>query len=240
MAEKFEFDPEFQEVILKFTVTDKKGYKALQLYSDTYFDMLHHAVIAAALKRYFKKNKKVPEKAFLKEYIRHLYNSHKDFAKVGKEDKKEINETIERIYDGPTTGGEEVLEKVRRFAQFVNFKAELEQINVLDYDQYEKSINKLKAAINIGREDEKESGIYVVGGMPDRAHKRDLVRLIYETPFRQLNKLLNSGGLAPGSLIMLMGEAKRFKTGLLLNLCKFFTSTSRTQKKLSLLDQNKL
>ena len=220
--EKFEFDPEFQEVILKYTVTDRKGYKALQLYQDSYFTLLHHAAIAYALKKYFKKHKRVPEKPFLKEHVRALYTTNPEFRKFSKDDKKEVNDTIDKIYTEPVSGAEEILEKVRKFAQFVNFKEELEKIDVLDFDAYDTSINKLRAAINIGRQDETNHGIYLVEGMKDRAHRRDLYKQIFETPFKQLNNLLNGGGLTPAALVMLIGEAKRFKTGALLNIAKFY------------------
>jgi len=231
--EKFEFDHEFQEVILQYTVTDRRGYKALQLYKDTYFDLMTHAAVAFALRKYYKKHKRVPDKPFLKEFVRHLYQSLSSFQKFTKDEKKEINELIERIYSGPTQGGDEIMDKVRKFAQFVNFKSKLETIDVLDYDSYDKAVNELKAALNIGRESETEYGTFVIDGIKDRAHKRDLYRQIYETPFKQLNHLLNGGGLTPHALVMLIGEAKRFKTGFLLNLCKYYM---RRKKKIIYFD----
>jgi hypothetical protein len=67
---KFEFGTDFQELILQYTVTDPKGFKALELYDDTYFVLIPHSIIALALKRYYKKHKNIPEESYLREFLR--------------------------------------------------------------------------------------------------------------------------------------------------------------------------
>lgn len=233
VKQKFDFNPDFQELILQYTVTDKKGYKALELYEDSFFSLTPHAVIAYGLKKYYKKAKRVPEKPFLRETLRSLYQTNKTLIKLSLDDKKEIDDTINRIYSSTTTAGSEVMQKIVAFAQFVNFKAEIENIDVLDYESYTQAIDKLRSAINIGKSEDESYGTYLVDGMKDRAHKRDIYKLVNPTPFWQLNRTLNAGGLPPGSIILIAGEAKRFKTGFLVNVAKFYL---RRKKKVLYVD----
>src|SRR5882757_4443140 len=97
---KFEFGIDFQELILQYTVTDKRGYKALELYEDGYFATLEHQVIAFALKKYYKKKKRIPEEPFLRETLRVLYTSSSKemFSALSEEDNDLIDKTISKLY----------------------------------------------------------------------------------------------------------------------------------------------
>lgn len=226
---KFEFGIDFQELILKYTVTDKKGYKALELYEDGYFGLMEHAVIAFALKKYYKKRKRIPEETYLRETVRVLYvsSSKELFSALTDEDRDTIDKSISRIYQGHVTDSDTVLEKVINFARFSKFKDEMEKIDINSYDSYEAGITKLNAANNIGNILEDDYGTPVVGGIKDRAHKRDQQENINPTPLWQYNRLLNSGGLTIGSVVLIAAQAKRFKTGFLLNMCKLLMRRKR-------------
>lgn len=216
---KFEFGVEFQELILQYTVTDKKGFKALELYEDSYFTVLHHAIIAHALKKYYKRKKKVAEEPILKEIIRVLYIKGKEtFSSLTENDKGTVDRIINRIYSRPLTDPSEVLEKIINFARYVKFKDEMEKVDITKYDSYEASLAKLRAANNVGSAVIEDYGVFIVKGMPDRAHNRDKLSKVYPTPFWQFNRLLNAGGFSPGTTIMIAAEAKRFKTGFLINI----------------------
>lgn len=220
---KFEFGIEFQELILQYTVTDKKGYKALELYEDSYFTTLHHAIIAYGLKKYYKKKKKVADEPILKEIIRVLYIKGKEtFASLTESDRGTVDRIINRIYSRPLADPGEVVDKVINFARFVKFKEELEKIDITKFDSYEASIKNLRAANNIGNQIQEDYGVFIVKGMPERAHNRDKLSQVYPTPVWQFNKLLNAGGLSPGTVIMVAAEAKRFKTGFLINMARLY------------------
>lgn len=219
---KFEFGIDFQELILKYTVTEKKGYKALELYEDGYFALMEHAVIAFALKKYYKKRKRIPEEVLLKETVRVLYvsSSRELFSALTDEDRDIIEKTISRLYIGTVPDPETILEKCINFARFAKFKDEMQKVDINKYDSYTASIDKLNAANNIGNALEDDYGTDLVGGIKDRAHKRNQQEDIYPTPFWQYNKFLNSGGLTIGSVVLIAAQAKRFKTGFLVNLAR--------------------
>lgn len=225
---KFEFGIDFQELILQYTVTDKLGYKALELYEDTYFTVIHQAIIAYGLKKYYKKKKKIPEETILRETLRVLYSSdRKDFSNLKAEDKDKIDKLVTKLYNKPVGDSTEVLDKIINFARYVKFKEVMENVDINRYDSYEQSITQLTAANRVGTQIQEDYGVFVVSGMPDRAHKRDLLNECYATPFWQMNKLLNSGGTFLGNIILIVAEAKRFKTGALLNISKFLMRRKR-------------
>ena len=57
---KFEFGVDFQWDLLRFTVQDKNGYRAIKKFTDGYFTLLEHSIIAHALTDYHKKEKRIP------------------------------------------------------------------------------------------------------------------------------------------------------------------------------------
>lgn len=226
--DKFKFGQDFQELILRYTVTDPAGFKALAFYEDSYFTLIYHGVIAFALKKYYKKNKRVPEQAYLKETLRVLYQSDKVFnLNLTEEDRSDINNIVEQIYSKPVSEPEPILRKIVDFSRYVRFKAELENVDINNFDSYEAAIQKFKAANNIGVELENNNGTFLVKGMNDRAHKRDISHLVNPTPFTQMNQLLNSGGLARGSVIVIMSKEKRFKSGFLINTARGYLARKK-------------
>lgn len=216
---KFEFGTDFQELILQYTVTDKvNGKKALKLYDDSYFTLLHHAIIAFCLKKFFKKKSRIPSETVLRETLRVFYMGDKLSQNLNDDDKALIDKTITHIYSKNVPDGDVIMEKCRNFARFVAFKKEMENIDINNYDAYSAAAERLKKAQNIGSEDEENWGTFVVSGMQDRAHNRDKELSVFPTPYWQFNKLLNGGGTTKGNVVMLMSQAKRFKTGAMINL----------------------
>lgn len=217
--DKFKFGIDFQELILQYTVTDTLGFKTLHLLEDSYFTLVvPHQIIAYSLKKYYKQHKHTPEETYLREYMRSIYDREKIFdISLTQEDKESISDTISKIYEKPVSHPEEIITKCVDFARYVKFKEELEQVDIENFDSYEASINKFKSAINIGIDLQKHYGTFVVEGIKDRAYKRNMAHLVNPSPFRQINKLLNSGGFTRGSVICFMGKEKRFKTGMMIN-----------------------
>ena len=225
---KFEFGTDFQELILQYTVSQTKGHKALELYEDSYFTLTQHAVIAYALKKYYKKKKRIAEEPYLREQLRTLYASDKEmFAALTEEDHSAIDKIVSRIYHKQIKDTESILEKIINFARYVQFKDEIEKVDINKYDSYEGAIKKLVAANKIGNSLEKNYGTFLVAGMPDRAYKRDQLEMVMETPFWQMNQLLNSRGFPKGAVIMIAGQAKRFKTGFMVNVARYLMRRKR-------------
>ena len=72
---KFPFGVDFQQSILQFSVTDKQGYKAIELFNEDYFTLLEHSIIAHVLKRYYKLKRSIPSKVILREKLRALFRT---------------------------------------------------------------------------------------------------------------------------------------------------------------------
>lgn len=219
--EKFQFDLEFQEAILQFTLTDSKGYKALKLYDDSHFTLITDSIIAFALKEYYKAKKTIPSRVVLREKLRQLLETP-EFRGLPANEKNDVFLKVNRLFQGTIKGGDTILEEVRKFSQYVEFKSVLEDVDVKSYSSYAKYITSFQKAISKGNDQLDNKGIYLVRGAKDRPYQRDISQQIKPTPLWQLNRLLNGGGFSKGNLIMVMAKAKRFKTGILLNLARYY------------------
>jgi hypothetical protein len=232
--EKFQFNTDFQENLLQYTVSDKNGYRALQLYEDSYFTLLEHQIIAKALKDFFKKKKRVPQsKALLKEQLRKMFMT-KDFINaLSVEDKSNINRVVNKIYRGNVKDGDELFESTIKFAQYVKLKSTIDKVNLNDFNQYEVFSNQVRKAITIGTEFKEGKGVLLIQGIKDRHHRRKFQDDIIPSPFWQLNKLTNGGGYSKGTVIVLIGPEKEFKTGMLINIARNYI---RCRKKVLYID----
>ena len=91
MADKFQYTTEFQESILKYTVKNQDGYKALRLYEPEYFDLIEHQAIAHTIKLNFSQYKTIPSSpTTLKELCNDLYQRREWSKAITKEDKTRI------------------------------------------------------------------------------------------------------------------------------------------------------
>jgi hypothetical protein len=220
-SNKFQFGIDFQELILKYTLTEEKGFKILSLYEDSYFTLISHAIIAYAIKKYYKKKKRIPEEPFLRETLRNLYQSeNKSFTHLSPTDHEEIDRLVSSLYIGRITDPDSVIDGCIKFAKYVTFKANLESVDIDNYDSYAGSITKFQMVNSIGDDLVEDYGTWLVGGMKDRAYRRDQDHGINSSPFWQMNRLLNSGGILQGNLIVFISKEKKFKTGALINVCR--------------------
>jgi len=218
---KFGFGQDFQENILQYTVTDKNGYRALKLYDDSYFDLLEHQIIAAALKGYFRKKKRIPQsKVVLREELRLMLMSKQFSDVITKEDKSRINKVLNIIYAEPVKDGDDIFANIVNFAQYVKLKDTIEKVNLTNFAQYQTFSNQIRKAITVGDEYKDDKGLFLIGGIRDRQISRKSNDNIVPTPFNQLNRLTNAGGYEKGSVIVIIGPEKEFKTGLLVNTAR--------------------
>ena len=215
---KFDFTTDFQLDLLKYTVLDRNGYKALELYQDSYFSLTSHAFIAHVLKTYYKKKHKIPGKTILVEETMRTFNSKDYTNNLTDEDRKEILDIINRIYKGVVTDGDEIIEKTEKFAQFVDLKDSIESVDLLDYDGYDTFSRKVLKAVSPRLQKLEERGSFLVKDVRHRQLKRMDSSSIIPTPFWQVNRLTNAGGYAKGSIIVVLDRSKKFKTGMLVNV----------------------
>lgn len=215
---KFDFTIDFQLDLLKYTVLDKNGYKALELYEDSYFSVTHHAIIAHALKTYYKRKRKVAGKAILLEEVTRLFNSRDYVNNITDNDREEILDTVNKLYKGVVTDGDEILEKTERFANYVELKDCVENVDLLDYNSYEPFARKIQKAISPRIRKIEERGSFLIKDIKQRQLRRKDTSSIIPTPFWQVNKLTNAGGYSKGSIIVVLDRSKKFKTGMLVNV----------------------
>lgn len=231
---KFKFTVEFQLDLLRYTVSDKNGYKALELYDDSYFTLTEHAVIAYAIKGYYKRKKAVPGKTILIEELIKTFN-HREFVNnLIDDDRKEILTITESLYKGIIQDGDEILANTEKFAQYVDLKHEVENINLLDYEQYEVFSRKIQKAISPRIQTIEERGSFLIKDVRSRQIRRKERSSIVSMPWRQLNRLTNADGYARNSIMVVLDAAKEFKTGVLVNIAKRYLKSQK--KKILVID----
>lgn len=226
--QKFAFGIDFQESILQYIVCNRKGYSIINLIQDSYFTLLPHQFIAFTIKKYAKKKKRIPGKVTLKEYLRQLYNNKAYQKYLTPEMRQEVDEVTERIYKGIPKDGDDIQEECVKFAQYVELQSVLENADTEDYTQYSNLQKKIQGAISIGKNIDGHKGIRLIKDVQTRILNRDSEGDVFVTPYWQLNRSQNGGGIKKHSLIMFMGKAKRFKTGTLIN---FAIACLRRRKK---------
>lgn len=217
--DKFEFDVSFQWEIIKYILLDKHGYKVLSLVSFEYFDLDDQKIIVKAIQRYFKrKSRIVPASGYLNEELRYLFKT-KDYAKLFTEfDRSRIQKKARLIFKVAPKDPEEVYEKCKAFASFVQMKTALENFDVQNFEQYTNNIAKLQKAVNVGQGLNEKKGSLMVSASRIRILERHQSKDIIPTPWPQLNALTNAGGYTKGSIITIVDRPKKGKTMALINI----------------------
>ena len=221
MGDKFRFSVDWQFDLLKFTVTDKHGFKALKLYNDDYFTLLEHQVIAYALKRYYKNKKKIPKnKNVFREYLDNIVRSERFNEELTESDLKEIYDLVNDLFTGYVKDGDEVLESCQEFVSYTEMKDLVENLDINNFNQYKNFAKKALSIISKGEINKKDKGMFLVKDIKERQFNRQDRGSIIPTPFRQVNKSTNAGGYSKGSIIVLLDRPKRSKTAALINVAR--------------------
>ena len=232
---KFKFTTEFQLDLLRFTAQDRNGYKALELYDDSYFTLTEHAVLAHNFKKFYKKKKKIPGQVIFHEELLKTLDSREFINNLSDEDRKEIISLGKKLYEGIVRDGDEILQNAEKFAQFVDLKEAVEEVDLLNYEQYEPFSRKIQKAISPKLKKLNERGNFLVADIKVRQLNRQDRSPIVPTPFEQINALTNAGGYTKGSILVVLDRAKHFKTGMLVNLARGYL-TSHLHKKILVID----
>lgn len=215
---KFKFTTEFQLDLLKYTVQDKNGYKAIGLYEDSYFVLIEHSIIAYTLKRYYKRKKSIPGITILLEELNKTFDKAEFTNNITDEDRDNILKIANKLYKGVVNDGDEILANTEKFAQYVDLKHEIENINLLDYEQYDVFSKKVQKAISPRLRTIDDMGSFLVKDVRHRQARRKERSSIIPMPWKQLDRLTNAGGYARGSIMVILDKAKKFKTGALVNI----------------------
>lgn len=230
---KFQFDLEFQSEILHYTIREPLGYRMFALFDESYFESLSHSLIAYALRTYFRKHKKIPSRPVIKEHIRKLYSTKREFSDLDNEIKDEVTELINYYYKEPVKDPEEIFTSTRDFKQYTELTHIVERADLTDFENYRKFADKIQKAINIGENATNNDGIFIYKEFLERQQRRRQNPDVVPLPYWQMNHLTNAGGYPRGSLITIIGKGKRFKTAALVNIAAGYT---RMRKKVAYID----
>jgi KaiC/GvpD/RAD55 family RecA-like ATPase len=234
MDKEFKFSTDYQFDILKYTVTDKNGFKALELYDDSNFSLIEHGLIAFALKSYYKGKKKIPKnKNLFKEHILDTIKSEKFHTELTKADKDNILGLVDQMYEGYVKDGDELLEGCRDFVSYVKFKDLIEGFDLTEYKQYNEFVKKAQRIISLKEINKRNIGSFLIKDIKERQFRRQDNPSIIPTPFRQVNKATNGGGYSKGSIIVILDKPKQFKTAALVNVARGYL---RKKKKIFYVD----
>lgn len=230
---KFQYTTEWQYDLLKYITTDRDGYKALIKIQDDYFTLIEHQIIALSLKDYYKKNIKVPGETILREEVIRLMNSREFSKLITREDENEIMKIIPTLYNGMVKDGEEIYNMCKKFSSFMRLKKVLEDIDPRDWEQYNQYAWKFQIAIEDEDEQLKREESFLFRDVIQRQIRRNEIKTIVPTPFRQINEITNAWGYEKGSIIVILDKQKKGKTTMLINVAKGYV---RMGKKVLYLD----
>lgn len=218
--EKFTYTPDWQFDLINFITFDKNGPKALELIDPGSFTYLTHGVIVEGISRFYKKNRRIPGKTFLKEELLKLLRT-KDYANAfSKEEKEEILELLNDLYK-PIRDGDLILQGVRQWAAYLRVKEEIEEVNLLNFEDYPSFSKRILQATAVGFDDtHQQGGTLLIHNIEDRQLKRQDSQLVLPTPFKQINASTNAGGYDRGSIIVVLDKPKKGKTEQLVNIAR--------------------
>lgn len=232
--DKFEFNTGYQWDIIKYILLDKKGYRALLLCHYNYFDLLDQQIIVRAITSYFDKRTKVPNRSsLLLEEVKAFYRNKDYVNQLKDKDRKRINRRIKSLYRGGIIDSDDILESIGVFASYVDVKDIMSKFDITRYQDYEKVFAKLSKAITKQNELDPNKGAFLVKGTRSRLARREFSDSVIPTPFHQLNRTTNAGGLVPGAIAVIMDKEKGGKTLSLINVARGYL---RKRKKVCFLD----
>jgi replicative DNA helicase len=220
---KFEFDAEYQSKIAAFAIRDLNFVRRVgHLLRPEYFESMGEATIVNIALEYYKKYGSLPDKSTLVEIIR-----EKVLSKVIRKDTLPlVIQARKELIHVQLLDGEFAAEKVAIFArhQAVS-QAILESVNLLERKQFDKIEAAIKAATEVGINEDGEGYDYfkeIVARTELRLDKvaGKLPPVGITTGVPKLDEKFFHKGWGRKELSVIMGGAKAGKTTALLNFAK--------------------
>ncbi|MEG1415161.1 MAG: DnaB-like helicase C-terminal domain-containing protein [Clostridium sp.] len=218
--EKFQFLPEVQLEILRFIVRDKEGGVALMRIKPSYLTLIEHSLIAQGLLKFYKKSKRIPSEAILKQSISDLLETKDYVDLVTKDDVPNIMKIITNLYKEPLRDSEIIKEKIYQFSAYVEMKNINESFDLDDFTQYDEYSKKIAKILQKAQPIKEDVPLSMVEDTVNRQFERQSDPEVVPCPFKQLNDLTNGGGYPKGSVIVLLDKAKAKKTFTLINIAR--------------------
>lgn len=214
---KFQFTPEFQFDIIRFCVIDRLGKKIIGVLDDSYFSLIEHAFIFYGIKKFHKTYRKSPGRIALRQELSELFTSRDFYDKITAADEARILTLCDKLYEGNLRDGDVIYEKIEKFIQYVEFKGAVEEVDLEDFAKYSQFSTKIQKAISRKITEDKQRGTFLIKDIKDRQLSRQESNPVIPTPWRQLNSTTNAGGYSKHSVIVVLDQPKKFKTGMLIN-----------------------
>lgn len=230
---KYKFTNDYQWDLLRYTVQDKKGEKALNKYDDDYFTLTEHQIIAHALKLYYNKERKIPGETILREKIIGLLGSKEYVNLVTKDEQKEIISLITPLYKVPVRDGDEIYKMCKDFASYIKVRNVLDNIDIADHTKYDQFLNQFQNAIADQDEREEIRSSFLLADIKERQFNRLENKTVFPTPFRQINELTNAYGYEAASILVILDKQKKGKTFTLANIARGYL---KMKKKILVVD----
>ena len=217
---KFSFLPDFQFEILRYIIRDPEGSIYLLRIKPSYLTLIEHSLIAEGLLKFFKKNKRIPSQAILKQTLKELLETKNYIDLVTQEDIPTIHKLIDDLYNKPLRDSDFIKEKILQFSTYIEMKNLNESFDLDDFAQYEEYNNRITRILQESKPDKKEIPLLMVRDTVKRQFERQANPEVIPTPFKQINDLTNGGGWTKGSVVVLLDKAKARKTFTLINMAR--------------------
>lgn len=226
-SHKFRFTTEWQLDLLKFTITQPEGYRALKKYKNTYFSLIEHQAIAFALEKFYKKYKKIPGKTMLKQTLVDIFTTRDFIDLITKSDQTDILLLVDDLYDKALDNPDIIYDQCKMFSKYVKFRDEIESVDIDDFEKFGTYSKKIQKSLEDSDELENLKEGLLIQNLKFRQMKRQEKSTTSPTPFKQLNKLTNNKGYDDGSVLVVIDKQKKGKTIVLVNAARGYLRNKR-------------
>lgn len=227
IQEKFSFSLEFQLEVLRFLIQSKESPLVMSKVKPGYFTLIEHSLVLEALKKHYKRYKKIPGMPVLIETTRKLLDGREYVDLVTQEDIPNINKVINDLYTQPLKDEEVIHENIYKFAAYLEMKALNEEMDFSNYNLYEDYQNKIANILKNSKPVKDEEPSFMVRDTTRRQLMRAADPDVIPTPYWQLNALSNGNGYTKGSIFVLLDRPKAKKTFSLINISRGYLTMKK-------------
>jgi replicative DNA helicase len=223
IANKFEFDDEFQSTIATLALRDSEFMRrASHLLKPEYFEQTGEAGVVELSLRYYERFKRVPDLSVFPTVIRDAIAN----ARLRKDAAGEVVTAFKKLKDRSIADRDYVEEKVAEFArhQAVS-QAILESVSLLEKKKFDKIEAAVKGAIEVGL-NEADEGYDYFKEIESRTEERldvasgKVAPRGISTGMLKIDEILYHKGWGRKELSLLMGGAKSGKTTAMITFAK--------------------
>ena len=220
---KYEFDENFQLKILTLMLRDGMFLSRTSgLIKPQYFENRAQGCIANVILKYYEKYKTKPDIPTFTQLIKDDFDS-----KIIRNDEQElVKEELRKLNKSRVSDVDYIVDKVAEFARHQEVsQAVLESVGLIDSKQFDKILNKMKDAVNVGANDDHNAYDYFKEIASRSAERIDKEAGILPpkgitTGNAKIDDRLMHRGWGRKELSVIMGGAKSGKTTALVNFAK--------------------